>query len=154
SSMKLDYMKSCNISFKSRTFNALESSKTYQNSILFIETELNQTLPYEEKYLETINLIALNTLLETIRFWLQSDKTACFYGMSSLDHDYVYSKALLYHSLLEKLFHDNRDRPLIVASLKSIETRLVYEVLTVLETTLWTKSATQLNETLNTLEKE
>src|SRR5699024_9397413 len=66
---------------------------------------------------------------------------------------------MIYQNLLENLSHDNRDRPLIVASLKSIETRLVNEVLAIVETTVWPRSeysshVTRLNETLNTLEKE
>src|SRR5690606_10360904 len=73
--------------------------------------------------------------------------------------DYVHSKALMYRTLLEKLSLDNRDRPLVFASLKSIKTRLINEVLAVVETTVWSESeyitqVTRLNETLNTLEKE
>src|SRR5690606_30683986 len=50
-------------------------------------------------------------------------------------------------------------RPLVVTSLKSIESRLVSEVLTVVETTVWPDSEcsiqpAQLEKVLNALEKE
>src|SRR5699024_3101509 len=60
---------------------------------------------------------------------------------------------------LENLSHDNRDHPLIAGFLKSIQIRLVSQVLIILETTVWNKTeyftrVNQLSETLDSLEME